>query len=241
MVKGTTATFKAVADASTVVGAATFDWNAGPVAVPGVTCPMPSEGDELRVPITLDSTELSVATCDAEGDGSVTTLQVIAGPKPPSGPAGVKAGQGGYSSQARAKLRLVWPAGATQVTITDPASGATQTLPVTASIPWTLAGSGRSTVHVQYDWPLPAKTYTASVVVDTTRPKLTTAVAHGATLSLRARDTGSGLAKLQLATRRSHPSKARPYHSKVRSRATWARVIDKAGNRSAWRRIAHRG
>ena len=77
------------------------------------------------------------------------------------------------------------------------------------------------------------------MVVDTKWPVVTAAVGTGDTLRLAAKDTGSGLAQVQLATRRSHPAKAQRYRSALRTRsANWVRVIDRAGNRSAWRRIA---
>ncbi len=63
----------------------------------------------------------------------------------------------------RATLRVVWPAGATQVTLTE--GRRTRTVPVSRSIPWTFAGTGRRAVRARFDWPLPARTYTARVVV----------------------------------------------------------------------------
>jgi hypothetical protein len=238
LVKGTTATFRAVADPSTVVGPPTFTWVRG-LGVP--PCPCEPMTDELQVPVDFDTADLTIVVSDAEGDVGSKSVHLVATPKPPRGAVGVAVGRGGYSTARRTKLRLVWPAGATQVTLTNPADGKSQTFPVAASIPWKLAATGRTTVRAQFDWPLPATTYTANVIVDTKRPELTSAVSRGATVRLHARDTGSGLANVQVAARRSHPARPRPYRSTLRTRASWVRVTDKAGNRSAWHRISHSG
>ena len=92
-----------------------------------------------------------------------------------------------------------------------------QTFPVAASIPWTLAATGRTSVRAQFDWPLPATTYTANVIVDTKRPELTAAVSRGATVRLRARDTGSGLATVRW------PRAARTRRGHVPTGPRWAR------------------
>jgi hypothetical protein len=233
VVKGQTATYRVVADPSTVVTPLTFKWTNWACAG---YCPSLGYGQEIRVPITNDVYELQVDVKDAEGDFTDPTLHVVAGPKPPQGSAGVKTPA--YSSHRRVNLRLVWPAGATQATVTS--RGKAQTFDVARAIPWKLDGSGLATVRVKFDWPLPAKSYVAHVLVDPRRPRVLRAFAFRGTLSLRAQDNSSGVVKVQLASRRSHPAMARAYRSTLRTRAAnWVRVIDRAGNRSAWHRILH--
>jgi hypothetical protein len=242
-VKGATQSFRAVVAPGTAVPPVTYFWNVytNPFTTP-FALRQAGASDALRIPFTFTTARLEVTAVDAEGDLTTAVLPLASGPKPPRGAMGVTIDGGPYRNHRRSTLHLIWPAGATRVTITNPANGHRQTLPVSASIPWTLAGSGRSrtftTVRVRFDWPTPARTYSTRVMVDTQPPKLSTAAAVDGTLRLNAADTGSGLAKAQLASRRSHPAKPRQYGSTLRfTSARWVRVIDRAGNRSAWHRI----
>jgi hypothetical protein len=239
-VKGTTQTFRATVAPGTAALPLDCLWN---LTLDDQRSVHPSTNAcELRVPFTFDIAFVDAEVVDAEGDRTEVILRLASGPPPPKGTTGVAIAGGRYTTRRHTTLHLAWPAGATNAKITNPANGKTETIPVAASIRWTLAGSGRSrtptTVRVRFDWPLPAKTYSARVVVDTQRPKLISAIAEGGKLRLNAIDTGSGLAKVQLASRRSRPAKYRRYGSTLNTRsARWVRVIDKADNRSAWHRI----
>jgi DNA-binding beta-propeller fold protein YncE len=60
-------------------------------------------------------------------------------------------------------------------------------------------------------------------------------------LTIRARDEGSGVRRVQVARRRSHPGRKRRFRRRLAVRGApgrvWVRVLDGAGNRSRWRRV----
>jgi hypothetical protein len=66
------------------------------------------------------------------------------------------------------------------------------------------------------------------------------ALRRGGRVAVRARDRISGLARMQVTTRRTKPGAWRPYARTARvsrrARVAWVRVRDRAGNRSKWRR-----
>jgi hypothetical protein len=152
--KGTTATFRAVVDPGTVVGPVAFSWSESWTPF--------GTGAELRLLANFDAADLAVSAQDAEGDEGSTLMHVETGPKPPSGKPGITAGRTSRTRR-RATLRVVWPAGAKTVTLTE--GRRTRTVPVARSIPWTFSGTGRRAVRARFDWPLPAKAYTARVTV----------------------------------------------------------------------------
>lgn len=150
---GTIATFRAVVDPATVVYPIAITWG-------GFALSQPQTGEELRLPITSDS-QLTLHVVDAEGDESGGQTIVEVGPRPPRGAVGIKAPR--HLDRRRATLKVVWSAGARTVTLTE--GNRTRTFPVARSIPWTFSGTGRRAVRARFDWPLPAKAYTARVTV----------------------------------------------------------------------------
>jgi 6-phosphogluconolactonase (cycloisomerase 2 family) len=78
------------------------------------------------------------------------------------------------------------------------------------------------------------------IILDETDPQVVSATADGSTLLVAARDNRSGVAKLQVARDRSHPGRLRAFSRRVElthpAAGVSVRVVDGAGNRSAWRR-----
>ncbi|HEY4093950.1 MAG TPA: PKD domain-containing protein [Baekduia sp.] len=179
-------------------------------------------------------------------------------PAPPRGRVGVSINGGAqYTNNPHVTVNVVWPWGATTALLSnDGGFRATSTLPLTASLPWTLASSGPErlpkTVYLRFDGSPP--NYTDDIILDETPPAVDTAslavapptgTAHAAAakpryvLRLKAHDKTSGVAQVQVATRKTHPAKAVKYTSrlKVSSRPRYVRVRDRAGNYSRWRSV----
>ena len=81
VVKGQTATFRAVAESGTIVAPVTFTWTTPPEPA-DAPCLARSDGAELQLPVTFDSTDLTLSICDAEGDRGLASVHLVAGPKP---------------------------------------------------------------------------------------------------------------------------------------------------------------
>jgi hypothetical protein len=147
-----------------------------------------------------------------------------------------------YVNDRALALKLVWPAGAKAVTLSDSAGSPAKSVTIVGTnASWRLGGKGTSkrptTIRAQYDWPLPATVYETKVVLDLERPKLTKATLSGHTLHLAAHDAISGLARAQIAVDRKKPRSVE-FSKALRVRAAkWIRVSDRAGNFSAWRRV----
>lgn len=155
-----------------------------------------------------------------------------------------------FSGTRLVTVTLGWPSNATGMTVGNTTPIAPIGLSALAGqLNWTLAGSGLdgkpSTVYAAF------ATTTAvagpvhdDIIVDLRRPKLSSAVVHGRQLRLRASDRISGLAQAQTAVDRSHPAETRRFRHVLRlgkhERVRWVRVLDRVGNRSAWRRVRGR-
>jgi DNA-binding beta-propeller fold protein YncE len=123
------------------------------------------------------------------------------------------------------------------------------------SYPWTLRranAKGLAVVHArevfdEADRPERPLTVLDLITLDERRPRLVSARATRATtrgrarLRLRARDNRSGVRRVQVTSRRSRPGRRHRFRRTLLLRSlparSWARVIDGAGNRSAWRRV----
>jgi hypothetical protein len=204
---------------------------------------------EIAVPFTSTTpikVFVSVTIFDAEGDRLLLSSQQVtltSSPEPSIAKGRVLLAGGRYTRSSHVTLRLIAPPGARHVTVRNGATGVPQTFPVAQTIPWTVAGSGdgrsAATIHVSFDQHQPAKVYSVPVLLDSRRPVVSTATRSSGVVEVKSRDTGSGLAKIQVAALRTHPAKARTYRSRLRSsEAQWVRVIDRAGNRSPWHHIS---
>jgi hypothetical protein len=165
-----------------------------------------------------------------------------------------------YTNDPAVKLSVVAPGWATFLRVAnDGGFGAAETFPVTGTLPWRLADSGRErlpkTVYLRFG--AEAQTFTDDIILDQTDPVVTSAALAGpraagaATaaarkrsfrIRIRARDATSGVAKVQFAARsRRRPSAVRRFARITSYEGTRAprylRVRDRAGNYSRWRAI----
>jgi 6-phosphogluconolactonase (cycloisomerase 2 family) len=187
------------------------------------------------------------------------------GPAPPPGPTGVSINDGArYTNNRRVDISVVWPAGAAALSIAnDGGFKAAQTLPVAKSIPWKLDSSGPErlpkTIYVRFG--ASSQTFTDDIILDQTKPTVSSAavvdagvaassaaVAQAAAaetptyrVRIRAKDATSGVAKVQFARNKKHPSSLRKFARTTRYKAARApkylRVQDRAGNFSRWRSV----
>jgi hypothetical protein len=190
---------------------------------------------------------VTVTIKDRRGASAVTSSTAVvghAGPPPPPGPVGVSIDRGAqFTNSPHVRLALVWPAGTTElIASNDGGFGKHRSFAPEPSIRWKLASSGPErlpkTVYVRFGDD--TRTFQDDIILDQTRPELREATYAGAgRLRLRARDAVSGLARVQAARKRSKPRRAIRYRRVVDvARSTrWVRVQDRAGNRSAWRRV----
>ncbi len=125
---------------------------------------------------------------------------------------------------------------------------------------WTLRSTGPErqpkSVYVRTHGVVPEPVVADDIVLDETRPTIVSAVVVPAVARLRAatgrqaarrlrvvaRDRTSGVRRVQLARSTRRPRAWQPVRSSravvpLTSGARWVRVADRAGNRSAWRRI----
>lgn len=170
---------------------------------------------------------------------------------PTGGPSIVIAHGSRYTDRRTVRLAFTWPSDATGLSLSNGSihavSATWRTLAPT--ITWRLSGTGRdghaSTVSAAF-WVAGGMLGTArsTIVLDLAKPTVRKAVRHGRSLRLWAADRVSGLARVQTAATRADPAPATAYRPVTtlgaHQPATWARVIDAAGNRSAWRRVATR-
>jgi hypothetical protein len=163
-------------------------------------------------------------------DGQQTTTSIsydVVGPTPPPGRVGVLIDDGDYATNTRhVRIGLVWPAGATQVLISNDggfgATGNASTFLPRAEEPWTLPPGGSEllprTVYVRFlGAGVDLLTFTDSIVLDTTTPTIQEAMviksarlasASPTTLRtfrvrLHATEPISGISAAQISTTRS--------------------------------------
>lgn len=166
-----------------------------------------------------------------------------------------------YTRDHRVTVTARWPSGATGMLFANDAGFApAAALPLRAQTAWRLAPGGEGTTHTVYarfvgPTITSVQTHADDIVLDGTAPRLVAARlsrarphrgARGAArrrgyvLRTRARDRVSGVGRLQVATNRRRPRAPVRYRRAVRVRSAaaglWVRVIDRAGNRSRWRR-----
>lgn len=173
-----------------------------------------------------------------------------------------------YTNSRHVTLKVVWPAYYRDGMIVDNDGGFASFQPrdLSTTVPWTLVGSGNEklpkTVYARFlrnDPNSPGalyseQTFTDDIVLDLTSPVVTTAtssvqgdVARRLTAArkhkvrIRAVDKVSGVAQVQFARKKAKPQDLKAFDRKVfsfRKAPRFVRVVDLAGNYSAWKRIA---
>lgn len=202
----------------------------------------------------------TVTATGAGGSSSATSAAVT--PTAPATCAGVVEtvsinGGAAYTDNPSVSLRIVPPAAATQVLVSNDGgfAGATpRALAGTCSYAWTLSSTGgraARTVYVRFLDGAGAKVGQASddIVLDTAGPAVSarSAVIRSGSryvVKVVASDAGSGVARLQYATTRGARGTTVTYRTRyvtsVPARFTWVRTFDRAGNASAWVRTVRR-
>ncbi|HEY1591462.1 MAG TPA: Ig-like domain-containing protein [Solirubrobacteraceae bacterium] len=203
----------------------------------------------------------AVRVTNEVGLTSTASVTVTIHPAPPAGATGVSIDNAAlYTNDQHVTLNVVWPALADTILVSNDGGFANaQRFPVAASIPWTLdsANSERlpKTVYVRFGDS--TQTFTDDIILDTLPPMVSGATetrvgsataadrsADGSyRVSVRASDSNSGVAKMQITANRANPGPTLPYatttiyHSSLAPR--WISVQDRAGNMSAWHPIAN--
>lgn len=196
-----------------------------------------------------------VQATNADGTGTATSNAVTPTAAPSGGEVGVSINSATLATNSPGvTLTIHEPSGATAVRIdNDGGFRDAQTFAIRGddTYTWTLSSAGPErlprTVYVRFSGPGidTNQTFTDDIILDTSAPALRSTALRGKTLSIDAADPGSGLDKLQYAKRkaarrpvtRSYSAKVRVEHPK---RVRWARVIDNAGNPSAWKPVERR-
>jgi hypothetical protein len=206
--------------------------------------------------------DLNVGLRVTDAAGRVGTDHVLLHVTPASLPGlpGISINDGDqYTNDRAVTITARWPRFATSmVASNDGGFGGADPFPVTSSFAWQLASSGAERlpriVYVRFQGGLAGnETYSDDIILDETAPLVLTATLvragpvgaaaakHSYLAHVRGRDAVSGLASLQLTTNRARPGPRHRYARTLRVRAgakpRWARVIDRAGNRSSWVRL----
>lgn len=209
-----------------------------------------------------------VLTCAVTATNAAGSTTAVSGPVTVSGVTcttgtiGVSVNAGAALTNSPGVILTIHePASATGVVISDDGGFASPTSAAIACddhYSWTLQTTGSDrlpkTVYVRFTGSGvdTDKTYTDDIVLDQTAPAVNSASlrrssagAAGYVLKLSAHDTGSGVAKVQLASSSSstHPA-SYGYRSVLKVRfkksARFVRAIDRAGNVGTWRKVAFR-
>jgi subtilisin family serine protease len=227
---------------------------------------VPCENPLLPLGLTDGTYELELLIQDEEGnrsDSIETSIEINGAPSPPTGNASVSINQGAkWTSAAKVDLAVDWPTGARKVLITNsttfPASGGA----LAPKLGWALTsgqGEGERKVSVRFLGAGDTEMATVSdtIFLDPNRPRLKSAKAEKRRgkdwwTTVKASDSGSGLAKLAFSTGKSRPNaKTKPskvvkftktatVKAKLSSAPRWVEVRDRAGNGSGWRAVKQR-
>jgi len=214
-------------------------------------------GDDRQVgpgpalPATVTYTQpgtrkLTLSATDADADVGSGTAKILVGPKPPAGKPGVAIADGAaYVNRRMVNVAVVWPPGATTLHLLNAGEAKPKGRKLGETVRWALTGAGTTRkptkITATFDWPIPAKTYTDSILLDLEKPKVKTAVLRGGKVRTTVIEKVSGVDTIQTAVRRSKPAKAKPYRTALRvaTNAKFVRVTDRAGNVSAWKAVKH--
>ena len=197
----------------------------------------------------------------APGAGTTTTDPAKPTPAKPKRVGMTINDEAQYTNEPNVDLSLVWPSGTQTVLVSnDGGFRNAKEIDVDTSIPWKLSESGSErlpkTVYIRFG--SSSQTFTDDIILDQTKPTVSSAaavasgtattasVAHAAAaetqtyrVRIRAQDATSGVAKVQFARDKQHPSSLRKFARTTRYKAARAprylRVQDRAGNFSRWR------
>jgi sugar lactone lactonase YvrE/PKD repeat protein len=206
-----------------------------------------AERGEIRVSVRVTAESGITDTAEA-----ALTVRLAS----PPGAVGVSINAGAqFTNDPNVTLSVRWPAFATSLLIAND-GGFTDavTVPVDASIPWTLDSSGPErlpkTIYVRFQGGQSGpETYQDDIILDQTPPTIDgvrasargSGEAHRYRLQISASDDLSGVAQMQITNDVANPGDLVPFEPKTqirtRSRKLLVRVQDEAGNFSPWRKV----
>jgi hypothetical protein len=203
-----------------------------------------------RVYDTPLDVQVGLRVTDSVGRSDTDELLLHVTPAPLPGPIGISINDGDqYTNDRDVTITARWPHFATSmIAANDGGFGGSDAFPVTAHFEWQLDSSGAErlpkTVYVRFQGGLAGnETYSDDIILDESAPQVLTATATAAgkrryVTHVRGRDGVSGLASLQVTSNKAHPGAKHRYARTLRLKSShkprWARVIDRAGNRSRW-------
>ncbi|CAM3578671.1 PKD domain-containing protein [Nocardioides zeicaulis] len=207
-------------------------------------------------------------TAPAGGTATASTVVDVSTPSP-AGPVGVSINQGArYTNDPHVTVFMRWPTHAKDVLVSNdggffPASQR----PVAETVAWTLDSSGPErlpkTIYARFTGGQAGpETYQDDIILDQTVPSVLSASAapsQGSRRSvdlaprraqmrwvvvLKAADKTSGVASMQVTTRKGKPGRWRAYRKRSTFTGTGGRILvrvsDGAGNVSRWKRLTVR-
>lgn len=206
------------------------------------------------IPITLRVTDASGTTATASGELRVNQ------PASAGGQFGVTINRGAqYTKSPDVVVSAAFPQATTTMLFSnDGGFLAPVTFTPRAEVEWKLDSSGPErlpkTIYVRFlTGPFVSETYQDDIILDETPPKVEQAVlappAGAASvaarktfrLRLKATDSNSGVAKVQVTRTKRKPGKLLAYKRRLAVRTTarprWVRARDRAGNYSRWRAV----
>ncbi len=209
---------------------------------------------------------LRVEVTNSIGQTAIATVPVTIDLAPPPGVVGFSINNGDYATNSPSvALDVIWPLFAQNMLISNDGgfgpSGNTQTVPVAASVPWTLAtGANERLPHIVYvrfpDSLYPTVTFTDDIILDTTAPTVTTAKKAGKAsgtykVKMVATEKISGISQVQFSPDKNTAatvvltSPSSPGITKLNKTLTvsmstapkWTRARSAAGKWSGWHSI----
>lgn len=185
------------------------------------------------------------------------------GPERPDGATGISINNGAtYTNDPQVEISVRWPRLASQTYLSNDGGFANAPLlPVAATLPWMLASSGPErlpkTVYARFvGGDAGAETYQDDIILDETPPQINSATfdAPGGepgagrrpgkvSLRIKAKDKTSGIGGVQVTSNKRKPGKVKKFKSKISvpsGSKIYVRVLDKAENKSRWRRAKPR-
>jgi hypothetical protein len=240
------------------LGSGSFTLDTGNTSTTSTTYATPGE-QQVRVQVT-----------NAVGKTAIATATIEVEQAPPPGIVGFSINNGDYAtSSPSVQLDVIWPLFAQNVLISNDGgfgpTGNTQTLPVAATIAWTLATGGSERLpHIVYlrfpDSAYPTVTFTDDIILDTTTPSISTAARKASTsagtfkVNLVATEKLSGISQAQFSTAKTGGKTgtvvftkssapgilklSKTVAVKMSSKPRWTRVRSAAGKWSTWHAIA---
>jgi outer membrane protein assembly factor BamB len=192
---------------------------------------------------------VSVRVTDDFGSVVTASVDLDVRPAPGDGQVGFTINGGArFTNDREVTLSPVWPALADGLLIAnDGGFGDPTSLPVGATVPWTLDSSGAERlpriVYLRFrsgPYDLNTQTFTDDIILDETAPRIVglrarKAGRHRYRLTVRASDRTSGVSSLKLGSKKYAKFRRHPV-VKTRAKTLPVRVRDRAGNASKVRR-----